>query len=676
MPSRSAASRQSPLPCLAAALLAFIALGTAACLTTPAFAATRDDSSDRIIVKWRTPRTDAQIEELAQSSGQSLRRLRAIGGGMQLLALDRTRTPAEMTALLASLRRNPQVEFAEPDRRVRAHTYTPNDPLFVGQWYLQGTQVSATHASDAWDISRGAASPATATVVIAVIDTGVRFDHPDLRRAAQGGKLLPGYDFISGDKAGVFSTANDGDGWDADPSDPGDFLSAQDLSSDLYKGKKCGGGTNSEQPTLSSWHGTRVSGLIAADSDNLNGITGGAFHLRVLPVRALGKCGGYDSDVLSAMYWAAGMSIPPPLLSGSPPANPTPAQIINMSLGSAGACDAKYVEAVRDITAHGTLIVVSAGNEGGPVDSPANCPGALAVAGVRHAGTKVGYSNLGPEVAIAAPAGNCVNVAAGAPCLFTLDTTTDSGTTVPVGPTYTDMLHPNVGTSFSSPLVAAAAGLMRAVNSHLTPTLLTARLRSSAAPFATLSDTTPQPPACHTPAGTSDVQSLECICNTAVCGSGMLNMASALVAAQRPAAIATYTGTIGVGRTLTLTGSDSGAAQGRGPLSFAWSVLGVTGGATSPALATPGAATTTVESPVSGSYTVRLTVTDAFAAVDSADVTIAAVNSGGSSSTSPPATPVAAPATSSGGGGSVDETTLLLLALAALALTTRRRRTT
>jgi len=263
MSSRSAAYRRSPLPFLAAAVSLLFAQAL-----VPAAAASPDDATDRIIVKWRTPRAetraDADVSDLVAATGQPLRRLRGIGGGMQLLSLDRERSPAEMAAVLATLRRNPQVQFAEPDRRVHAHTYTPNDPLYAGQWYLQGVQAAATRANDAWDISRGAASPAAATVVVAVIDTGVRFEHPDLRRADQGGKLLPGYDFVSADKAGVFSTANDGDGWDADPSDPGDFLDATDLAG-LYKGKKCGGPPDDEQPTRSSWHGTRVSGMIAAD---------------------------------------------------------------------------------------------------------------------------------------------------------------------------------------------------------------------------------------------------------------------------------------------------------------------------------------------------------------------------------------------------------------------------
>src|SRR5215472_10487785 len=103
------------------------------------------------------------------------------------------------------------------------------------------------------------------------------------------------------------------------------------------------------------------------------------------------------------MLWAGGVAV-----SGAA-ANPNPARIINMSLGGTGSCLANYIEAIGQLAAAGVLVVVSAGNEGGPVDTPANCPGVAAVAGLRQAGTKVGYSSLGPEIALGAPAGNCVD---------------------------------------------------------------------------------------------------------------------------------------------------------------------------------------------------------------------------------------------------------------------------
>ena len=113
------------------------------------------------------------------------------------------------------------------------------------------------------------------------------------------------------------------------------------------------------------------------------------------------------------------------------------------------------------------LVVVSAGNEGGPVDSPANCPGAAAIAGLRHIGSKVGFSSLGPEITVGAPGGNCVNTGPGDPCLFSIDTTTNTGTQGPLASGYTDQINFNVGTSFSAPIVSGIAGLMLAVNPSL-----------------------------------------------------------------------------------------------------------------------------------------------------------------------------------------------------------------
>ena len=96
-----------------------------------------------------------------------------------------------MEQTLATLRADPRVALATPDRRVRAHAYVPNDPLFAGQWFLKGAQPSAMRVDTAWDITRGGASPSASTVVVAVLDTGVRFDHPDLGRAAKAASCCP-----------------------------------------------------------------------------------------------------------------------------------------------------------------------------------------------------------------------------------------------------------------------------------------------------------------------------------------------------------------------------------------------------------------------------------------------------------------------------------------------------
>ena len=166
--------------------------------------------------------------------------------------------------------------------------------------------------------------------------------------------------------------------------------------------------------------------MIAALTNNGLGMASVGRNVRVLPVRALGKCFGYDSDIIAGMRWAAGLTVP------GVPANSTPARVINLSLGADGPCTAAYQAVVNELVAAGTMIVAAAGNSAGhAVGAPANCVGVIAVAGLRHAGTKVGFSDLGPEIAISAPAGNCVNMTAGSPCLYPILTTSNSGATVP-----------------------------------------------------------------------------------------------------------------------------------------------------------------------------------------------------------------------------------------------------
>ncbi|HYP79629.1 MAG TPA: S8 family serine peptidase, partial [Steroidobacteraceae bacterium] len=362
------------------------------------------------------------------------------------------------------------------------------------------------------------------------------------------------------------------------------------------------------------------------------------------------------------------MTMPPALLLRTDlPVNPTPAQIINLSLGSKGACNSMYATTVSDITAHGVLIVASAGNEGEAVGTPANCTGVMAVAGVRHAGTKVGYSDLGSRVSISAPAGNCVNTLDGDPCLFQLDTTTNDGATVPGQNIYTDQyFRPNYGTSFASPQAAGVAGLMKAVNPALTPAALIARMRSSARPFPTVSDTSPQPPACQSPTATL-VQGFECICNTQVCGAGLLFAAGAVNEALRPIALAQIASGVSAGATVTLDGSHSGAATGR-TASYLWSVVS-TDGTSPPVITNATQAIATVTAPLSGTVIMRLTVTDNLGASDSADVTMTvAGRTGDTGTTAPP------PTTGAGGGGGMLGWPLLLLLLLGAAATAMLRR--
>src|SRR5579859_5885498 len=553
-------------------------------------------------------RTDSgDLAALERRLGLNVAKSRQLTPSMHVIHLQRTLYGAEVAAVLDALRADPAVEFADADQRRYPHATTPNDPLFgpsangTGQWYMltpststSTSDAAATDAVSAWDITTGSTG-----TVIADVDTGVLFDHPDLLRAGSGGRLLPGYDFVSGDvnpnspynSLGTFLIANDGDGWDPDPSDPGDWISAADEKNVLFPAATCGGPNGA--PTDSTWHGTRVVGVLGVLTNNGIGIAGMTWNPYILPVRALGKCGGYDSDIITAMQWAAGMSV-----TGVPD-NPYPADIINLSLGGSGTCPTAYASAVSALKALGVLVVASAGNESGPVDAPANCPGVLGVAGLRNVGTKVGYSSLGAEVAVAAPAGNCVN-SSGA-CLKSIDTTTNSGSTVAAANVYTDQTNPNLGTSFSAPIVSGIAALMRAVNANLTPTQLIARIESSASAF-------PPPgvlPVC--PILATD-GSGECACpnNGSQCGAGMVNALSAVKAALNPIAAISATGNT------VFDASGSVAACNLTIASYLWTVSG--GGVT---IQSGGTSAQVTVASTGSAGTLMLTVTDSAGHMDS-----------------------------------------------------------
>ncbi|HVS24575.1 MAG TPA: S8 family serine peptidase [Gammaproteobacteria bacterium] len=583
----------------------------------PTDAAARLGDTPRMIVKFRSTgsagvaqiqsaasqaATSAAVTKFAARAGVNVSEARALAAGMHALRLE-PRAGETFAQQLARVRLDPDVEFAVPDERRFAHA-VPNDPLYNGQWYLQNgayvasstdptlnTQPSAIHAQAAWDVGVG-----SSTLVIAVLDTGVLYNHPDLTS-----RLLPGYDFIA-DTA----VANDGNGRDADATDAGDWVTLTESQS--------AGPFSGCDPENSSWHGTRVAGIIGAAANNSTGVTGVTWNPKILPVRVLGKCGGFDSDIIDGMAWAAGLHVTG--VPDNPQANW--AKVENLSLGSIDSCADQagqaYQTVISQLTARGVIVVASAGNEAGPVDTPANCPGVVAVAGLRHTGTKVGYSSLGPEVTVGAPGGNCVNVNGG-PCLFSINTTANDGATTAGNNTYTDQTNFNVGTSFSAPIVSGIVGLMRSVNGTMTPAQLIARLQQGATAY-------PAPagvPVC--PA--SDPNSGECTCTTSTCGAGMANAENALQGALRPMAIISGAAPSSVtpGSTANLSGSTSFTADGRTIGSYLWSIVSGTGTLTSMSTAD-----TSIVTPSSGGVTVRLTVTDDAGRQDSADWIFAQVS--------------------------------------------------
>jgi len=666
-------------------------LATLAALNAPSLAAAEYNPAARtprgqdaevpagIIVKLRAAVSGAANQkigpmtvrsaEVAKRNGLSLEAWREIGPSM--VASRVSPGGLSLNESLQRLRADPEVEYAVPDHRRHALATNPNDPLFAGQWFLKATEVSAVNAIGAWDIELGASG-----VTIAVLDTGVLFDHPDLGRVANGGKLLPGYDFVA-----ATPQANDGDGRDADATDAGDWISATDSGNAAFQG--CA-------QTNSTWHGTRVAGMVGALSNNSSGVAGLAWNSRILPVRVLGKCGGIDSDILAGMRWAAGLHV------NGVADNPTPARVLNMSLGSDGICEPSYRDVINELTARKVLVVISAGNEGTVVSSPANCPGVAAVAAIRHAGSKVGFSSLGPEVTLAAPGGNCVNVNGG-PCLFSLDTTNNTGLTVPGVNTYTDQQSSNVGTSFSTPIVSGIAALMLSRNSNLSTAQLLARLREGARPFPVTVADAPTIQACHVPASPQDFQLEQCLCTTDTCGAGMVDAANSVAAAQRPIAAVSLPPAVSPGQNVILDAAGSAAACGRTITSFSWSVVAPTNN--QPALSGAGSSTVTILAPVLSATTLRLTVTDDLGRTDTADVQVSPTSAstaapssaggsacpsgvlppgGGAMNPNPPAPPSPEPfppQSSGGGGGSIELLTLTLLgALGLLRARDRRRK--
>lgn len=653
------------MPILAKKILPLMALG--AVLANAAQA----QPEARVIVKWR------EGSSLALKQAQSAERATALARVANLNVRAAPEFAPRMQVVRASgisaeelasrLTQQGEIEYAQPDRmkKIRA---VPNDPLLAGQWYLQNAQYAAINAVGVWDYTIGLPG-----VTVAVIDTGITA-HVDL-----AAKLLPGYDFISDAAQG-----GDGDGWDADPSDAGDGLAPTDVaamqnpSSSLYQ---CGGGANGDQPVPSSWHGTKVAGIVAAAGNNGVGIAGVAWGINILPVRALGKCGGRDSDILAAMRWAAGLPI-----SGVP-TNTHPAKIINLSLGGQNTCTPAWRDVMADMTRAGVLVVAAAGNDIGPVEEPGNCPGALAVAGVRHEGNKVGYSSFGAEVGISAPAGNCVNTSGA--CLFPINTTSNSGAYTPGTPIYTDSSDYTVGTSFATPMAAGVAGLMWSVHADFTPALLIQRLKSGAKAFVA----DPALPTCPQVVPDSDVKAGQCNCTTSTCGAGLLNALGAVSEALRPVARATASGGGTTGLTVMLDGSGSEVATGRSIASYHWSAI--QGDGSNAVLQNADKASASVVPDKGGPLLVTLQVTDDSGRSDSAslklDIVTATGGSGGTDSgsgsgtgstgsgsgsggsTGTPTTPVGqTDGGGKGGGGSID--LIALFGLALLVLGQRRLR--
>ena len=222
----------------------------------------------------------------------------------------------------------------------------------------------------------------------------------------------------------------------------------------------------------SEWHGTLVAGVIAANTNNDEGIAGIDWNAKILPVRVLGRCGGDFSDILNGMTWAAGLSVP------GVPANPHPAKVINLSVGGDGPCN-NQVQALLDaILDAGVFIAVAAGNDNANADNflPASCAGVSTVAATDQNGERASYSNFSTSMDISAPGGDQDRIGERRHRLH-LELGQDRRRRPQTTPT-------SKGTSFSTPEVAGVAALMLAVNPALLPAQIKALMAQTASPFA------------------------------------------------------------------------------------------------------------------------------------------------------------------------------------------------
>jgi subtilisin family serine protease len=397
-----------------------------------------------------------------------------VAPGVTAVRVDGLTLPEAVEAMRA-LRDEQEVADVGIDTRVVPDAL-PNDPRFGDQWALDpNNTLSGIDVVPAWSRTKGAGQ------VIAVIDSGITA-HPEL-----DAHVLPGYDMISEPVV-----AHDGDGRDADPADTGDWLTFQEVQAHPEVFEGCS--VQSE----SSWHGTHVAGLAAAVQGNAEGISGVAPDAWILPVRALGKCGGTMSDIAAAITWASGGDVPGVAV------NPAPADVINLSVSSSATCQPFVQAAIDGALQRGTSVVVSAGNSSRPFTqtSPAGCYDVIAAGAVDRSGNRAPYSNYGVagrDLPLFAPGGlNSPSAAVG------MLSTVNLGGTVPAGPGY----GVESGTSMAAPLVSGAAALLRA-HSGMGPLAVAEHLRDTAARF---------------PAGST--------C-TGSCGAGILDVDAALTTSPR-----------------------------------------------------------------------------------------------------------------------------------------------
>ena len=414
----------------------------------------------------------------------------------------------------------------------------PNDPRWSDQWSLSSQPGIGINLLEAWRYGKGKG------VVIAVLDTGI-VTHPEF-----GDRILPGYDFVSNPEV-----ANDGDGRDADATDPGNWVTKEEAEGGDF-GDECESGD-------SNWHGTHVAGIALANTGNGEGIAGIAPRAKLLPVRVIGKCGGSTSDLVDGLRWAAGLEV------AGVPRNANPADVINMSLGSDQSCRPDLQAAIDEVAALNIMMVAAVGNES--VDAsrsaPANCLGTATVAALTYRGALASYSNFGSFTDLAAPGGDQSGL---------IVSSVDRGTRGSEGPGYAAY----AGTSAAAPHLTGVLAIARGYDPATPSDALYEVLFANLAPF------------------TANGAGFHCL--VGLCGSGALDAGIFLAALEaRPLPIvatdlpARLTQGGAVTGAITIDGSPASTTRSTSPLTCSWdgtTLSGVTRGVCALEIVQPGSA--------------------------------------------------------------------------------------